>query len=229
MSVEEKPEEEIAGEAEEERECGFRKINRLYLVGAGERVACDQLPFEFKPCDCCGLTPSFTRTFTWIPRKYFVNRTYKEHINPRRLEELACTCDYLCPICHADNSALDVSTNNDNFGLMYVGGDYTPRSFAVEAESLGVSKTINQIPKGLVLGKTRVMLAHNRIPFYEQMEDGKTKVRYARGIFYSFVPQRIEVLVWEDEDPEKIRAYKEKGITVIVKLKSATQHSRAWR
>jgi len=182
---------------ERRRGCGYRKIGKLYLVGSGLSRECDNLPYPIVECECCGWKPKFTRNFMWINKNYI-----KPHED--------CSCDPRCPICHPESNDLT------KYGLMWVGKRYyTPQSFIREALEMGVSKAIPLIPKGLVLGKTWVLLAHKECEF----EDGKRE-----GIFYAFIPQRIEMLVWEDTPEEKIKELEEKGITVIRVPRDAVEH-----
>ena len=83
---------------------------------------------------------------------------------------------------------------------------YTPRSFTLEAERLGVSKLVPTLPKGLEIGKTKVLLAHRKA--WKNREP---------AIFYAFVVKRVEVLVKAEEaDEEWVKKLKEKGVNVIV-------------
>ena len=83
---------------------------------------------------------------------------------------------------------------------------YTPQSFILEAEKMGVSKLVATIPKGLEIGKTKVLLAHK-----------KAWMDKEPGIFYAFVVRRIEVLVRE-EDLEKdwVERLRRRGVTIII-------------
>lgn len=193
---------------EGKRGCGFRKLYKMYLVGEGISVPCDRLPFELAPCRCCGYAPPFSRGFSWINSEYL-----GEH------EE--CTCIPFCPICHPNTVPPD-KTNQGKYGLMWVGQRYySPKSFVREARDMGVSKAIGSIPKDLVLGKTWVLLAHKKVPIYDEgllEENGlaRKEPRHAPAIFYAFTPQRVEMLLPESEcTPEKVEELAEQGITVV--------------
>jgi len=110
--------------------------------------------------------------------------------------------------------------NLDKYGLMWVGSQYyTPESFIKEAQTMGVSKRIAKIPKDLKLGETWVLLAHPKVPFNSSIENTplKSEPAYKKAIFYAFIPQRIEMLIWKSEaTTEKIRKLEEQGITPII-------------
>ena len=83
---------------------------------------------------------------------------------------------------------------------------YTPRSFILEAERLGVSKLVSALPKGLEIGKTKVLLAHRKA--WKNREP---------AIFYAFVVERVDVLVRAEEaDEEWVERLREKGVNVII-------------
>ncbi|MHA1286205.1 MAG: hypothetical protein ACTSPB_02255 [Candidatus Thorarchaeota archaeon] len=192
------------------RKCGHRKIGKLYLVGEGIGIPCDRLPFEIKPCECCGYTPQFFRGFSWLHKNYLG-------------EHEPCSCIPICPICHPDTIS-EEKLNEDKFMLMWVGKKfYTTTDFVKEAQEMGVCKAIPSIPKGLVLGKTWVLLAHPECQFYDagffNNRNGlaKSTPRIAPGIFYCFTPQRIEMLVLKSKATEdRINELEDQGITPII-------------
>lgn len=192
------------------RGCGHRKVGKLYLVGEGIGIPCDKLPFEIKPCECCGFIPKFFRGFSWLHKNYL-----GEH-DP-------CDCIPICPVCHPDTIP-EEKLNENKFMLMWVGKKfYTTIEFIKEAQEIGVCKAIPSIPKGLILGKTWVLLAHPECKFYEsgffENKDGLAKgvPKTGAGIFYAFVPQRVEMLVPKSEATEDhITELEDQGITPIL-------------
>ncbi len=71
---------------------------------------------------------------------------------------------------------------------------------------MGVSKLVPTLPKGLEIGKTKVLLAHRKA--WEGREP---------AIFYAFVVRRVEVLVRAEEaDEEWVERLRRRGVTVIV-------------
>jgi len=201
------------------RGCGYRKVGRLYLVGSGIGLHCDRLPFEIKPCECCGFTPGFFRGFTWLHKNYLGG------------DHEPCKCIPQCPVCHP-NAIPEEKLNEDRFMLMWVGKQfYTTESFIEEAQKMDVCKAIPSIPKGLVLGKTWVLLVHPECKFYDAgFFDGtglaKATPRTGSGIFYCFIPERIEMLIYKSKATEdRIRELEEKGITPILIPDEMKEHA----
>ena len=177
---------------EPKRGCGYRKISSeervfYYLCGSGIALPCDRLPYKLTTCPVCGAGIKFHRGFQWLEW----HRCAGEHNE--------CKCDEYCYVCHP--------RQGERYGLMWVGERfYTPQSFILEAEKMGVSKLVATIPKGLEIGKTKVLLAHK-----------KAWMDKEPAIFYAFVVRRIEVLVRE-EDLEKdwVERLRRRGVTIII-------------
>jgi hypothetical protein len=109
----------------------------------------------------------------------------------------------------------------NRYGFMWVGKEYTPASFGKEAAEMGVSKRIHKLPKGLVLGKTWIMLAHREVPIYKGHfgENGlaKQEPEFKPAIFYGFQPTRIEKLIWKSQaTPKRLKRLQNKGITPVI-------------
>lgn len=175
---------------EARRGCGFRKVGGIYLVGDGPTTHCDRMPFELTACDVCGSEIKFSRGFQWMNALKFLGR------------HEGCADEFRCPICDPDD---------EKYGLMWVGEKfYTTHSFIEEAIDLGVSKRISNIPKELVLGKTRILLAHNKA----KMPDERT----AKAIFYSFIPRAIEKIITKSQskDPSVMGELKDLGYTPVI-------------
>jgi len=179
---------------EERRGCGYRKISTenkvfYYLCGDGISAPCDRLPFRLQVCPVCGNGLKFHRGFQWIDWHRYAG------------DHNECECDEHCYICHP---------SDEKYGLMWVGERfYSPKSFTLEAEKLGVSKLIASIPKGLEVGKTKVLLAHRKA--WKNKEP---------AIFYAFAVKRIEVLVKpEDLSKEWVKRLRKKGVVVIAAYK----------
>jgi len=112
------------------------------------------------------------------------------------------------------------------FGFMWVGQKrgkwgYTPESFIQEAQTLGVSKRIPEIPKGLVLGKTWVFLAHKKVPIRNEAFGlnglRKQEPEEKPAVFYAFMPTKVEMLIWKSQaTPEYIESLEKQGITPVV-------------
>jgi hypothetical protein len=94
-------------------------------------------------------------------------------------------------------------------GLIWIGGNFypTPRHFIDEARALGISRRIATVPRGLVLGETRIYLAHKKaIP-----SDDKCK----SGVFAYFVPTKLQYVVKDDDTDAKLYAVQKRGIEAI--------------
>lgn len=202
---------------EARRGCGFREVGKLYLCGSGMALPCDGLPLQLTACNCCGYIPEFYRGFRWIPKTYIIQKVTEQH-------KPECNCIELCPICHPENNQLE------KYGLMWVGKKYySPRSFVLESQEMGVSKAIPEIPKDLVIGETWVMLVHPEVTIHEdpeylrQMKNWPLEAGPAPeppkkpAIFYAFQPSTVEMPIWENEaTPERLTELREKGITPII-------------
>ncbi|GAH52957.1 unnamed protein product, partial [marine sediment metagenome] len=199
------------------RGCGYRKVNALYLCGECISVPCDRLPLTLTVCPVCGQGIKVSRGFT--------------EINPYRLWGMHQDCrDRLRPCFLCD-------PQDEPAYIMMVGaGNYkTPKDFLDEARSMGISKRIPFIPKGLELGRTIVYLAHPKacevrepvalqqaMAIVEQSETNQPrlleteKIEKAMGIFCAFIPKRVEKLIWEGEAiPEELEKLEKRGITAV--------------
>lgn len=205
---------------EQERGCGYRKVNALYLVGGYIPVDCDRMPLPIGACPVCGHGLHFTRSMT--------------EIDPLRLWGIHQPCKDapVCVMCYPPNS------NDVGHYVMTVGKKYySPESFLEEATRVGISKRIPFIPKKLVFGSSVVYLAHpeaveirespvmqEALGILEDAEGGgqrrlleaEHKPHKAMGIFCAFRPYRIEKLIKEsDATPEEVEKLKKRGITPI--------------
>ena len=186
---------------EPRRGCGYRRVGVLYLIGSGLAKPCPNMPLPLEPCPICGYTIPFYRDFMWVSKK-LIAKLVEEYGDPE-------ADDPGCPLCDAEN------VDMERYGFMWVGRKfYTPESFVEEAMRMGVSKAIKQIPRGLKLGETWVLLAHpDAVKIID--EDGNPITK--SGIFYAFRPIRVEMLVYESEaDEETLERLRERGITPVI-------------
>lgn len=214
------------------RGCGVRQVGKLYLVGEGIGYVCPGLPLLFKECEVCGFKPPQYRDFQWV------NKAYIRHIK----EPTGQMCDARCPVCYTS------ANDQERYGLMFVGRKYyTPVSFIEESENMEVSKAIKQIPKDLTLGTTWVMLAHpdafidrDDDDYREKYEhwvtrgiddgDPEPKPPAYPGVFFAFIPQRVEMPIYEsDTTPEYLTELEGKGITPVIIPDSYDAHKRVSR
>lgn len=175
--------------AEQARGCGRRRTSRngvgLYLVGGGELMPCDRLPFPLVDTD-------------GNPQKHFLG--YKE-INPRELfapdkEPRADSCVLACHRCPM--ARLDLA--GDYGVLIFVGAEHypTPESYVEEVRKVGYSRRVGNLPKGFVFGEHRVYLAHVRGVWGTDPATNKRKQLPA--VIGSFKP-RLEIVI---DDPANI-------------------------
>lgn len=184
---------------EAKRGCGYRKVGGLYLVGEGLSVVCDKLPYELKVCPCCGAGIKQARGFTWIKafELFGIHQNCQDKVVP-------------CPVCQP--------FRDKKYGLLWVGEKYyTPQSFIREAQQLGVSKRIPQIPKDLKLGETWILLAHPKAIIKATKDNGKSLVEENPGIFYAFRPVRVEKIITQKQATKKaLKKLKKRGITPVI-------------
>jgi len=112
---------------------------------------------------------------------------------------------------------------------------------------MGICKAIKQIPKGLVLGQTWVLIAHPRAiidrshPEYKKaheywvsrgIDEGEKEPQPPSypGVFYAFIPVRVEMLIYQSQaTPERIAELEVKGITPIIVPDEHIAHARKTR
>ena len=210
---------------EAKRLCGYRRVNALYLVGSGMAVSCDLLPLELKACPSCGYEIPFTRGFMWISKRYVEHYAlYQHHALWQRTK---CSCVQSCPMCYPNEN------NLERYGFMWVGSKfYSLESFIKEATEMGVSKRIAEVPKGLKLGETWVLLAHPKCLFWEKapqqtLDPNLPNVRVEKpAIFYAFQPQKVEMLIWKSQaTSQRILELEKKGITPIIVPDKEKEHA----
>ena len=184
---------------EAQRGCGFRKEGGLYLMGGRLAAPCCWLPHELNVCPTCGGGIKQARGWTWItPSAIFAGKECTTH-HPDRL---------YCPLPSLEG----------RHGLIWVGERFypTPADFTAEGASLGVSRRINSVPHGFVLGETWVLFAH---PKAIKVNDGTPfdiNQHYLPAIFSVFQPTSIEIIVKESELTDEKRAELEKrGLTPV--------------
>src|SRR5208282_5515545 len=148
-----------------ERGCGYRKPNGMYLISLGKAVRCDRLPVPLVPCERCGFEPRQIRSYTWISGHFLGDHRGASIILDGKKTKPALCDDaskdparngwvnrFEDPVCHSGKAPRL---------LMWVGKKfYTPESFTAEANVQGMSKRIPEIPDGLRLGVTWILVAH---------------------------------------------------------------------
>jgi hypothetical protein len=139
---------------EAKRGCGYRVLGGLYLCSDGIAVECDRLPYLLEICPVCGQGIKQGRGFTELDWAQFCGGDHGSQVTiPASLPDEVCRDKFKCPLCQPRRGEI--------MYLMWVGRKfYTPEEFSAEAVKMGVSKRIAFIPDGLVLGETRMLLAH---------------------------------------------------------------------
>ncbi len=211
------------------RGCGARRVGKLYLIGEGITHVCPSLPLTLGPCGCCGFEPKQYRDFMFVPKSYFAEL--------KKESPTGQACHPKCPVCYPSQN------DQGKYGLMWVGKKfYTPEAFIEEADKFGVCKAVKQIPKGVILGKTWIMLAHPQgfvdveAPDFQEAwahwnnrgrpeDEAEPLPNKYPAVFYAFRPQRVETLLYEsDATPEKVAELESRGITVVVIPDDADDH-----
>jgi hypothetical protein len=134
-----------------------------------------------------------------------------------------------CRSSHCFTCPLGDGIQITNALLIWIGEQYypTPDAFAAEANTQGISRRINVVPKGFVISETWVLLAHKKaIPlpavtdtnlpglFAGMSSEGEQQ--YQAGIFSVFKPDRIEIVVSGNEADEVIEDYLKRGLTPVL-------------
>lgn len=174
---------------------GERVPGCLYLVGSPHQHNCKFLPAALTHCSHCGQGIVPNVRWTWIqPRDLFAT----------------ATCDGLsCDAC-AFKEALPESA-----GLLWVRerAYFSTYDFSREADNLGVSVRIQNIPQDFVVGETWVFLAHTKGVCYpgEPME----APTYGPGAFYSFMPEVVEYVVKGSESVAVLNRLEARGVVLV--------------
>ncbi len=201
--------------SEAKRGCGYRKVNGLYLVGNGIGVPCDRLPLALTVCPTCSCGIKQGRGWTWVDVAGLVQGPHTP--GPSALCHEAV--DQSCTFCAAPQLM-------GRAGLLWIGEQFykTPSEFLAEGTSLGFSRRINTVPKGFEIGKTWVLLAHSKaFPTVEAVEPlpgmllaPETAVVNKPGLFYVWLPQRIEKICTESQrGSEEVLALEKRGINPV--------------
>jgi hypothetical protein len=210
---------------EAKRGCGYRKQGGLYLMAGAASAPCGKLPHELEKCPCCGSGFKPARGWTWIdPRPLFAKKPCEKE-----------------PLGGGGLCILDDVSLPERMGLLWVGEKFyaTPADFLKEGAAQGLSRRINAIPHGFEIGKTFILFAHRKgLTQYcahpkvrgedwgvhpdmltdEQRAscpDCKDGIREVPAIFSAFRPTRIEYVVKDDDDSEKLEQMEMRGITLV--------------
>jgi hypothetical protein len=199
--------------SEAKRGCGYRKVGGLYLFGGGIGIPCDRLPFELTVCGCCGQGIKQARGWTWVDVGKLFNGMHIIHEADNGRQDLCpCATKSFCPLCLKPEVM-------GKAGLLWIGEKFykKPSDFVKEGVELGFSRRIKAVPQGFKVGETYVLLAHSKAVTVTTGADAFGKTTEERpGIFYAWLPQRIEKICLEStRGSEEIDALEKRGITPV--------------
>lgn len=218
------------------RGCGWRQEGGLYLVSSGEAVACGKLPVPLTICPTCSGGIHFARSWTWVDGDALVaTKTCKNAVHSE------CSGCLLASASESKQGKLI-----GRAGLLWIGEKFykNPVDWMREAEQLGVSRRIPAVPREFQLGKTVVLVAHNRaiksrcdeckgrgfilaqetendLPVgppqkYPCDNEGcEDGFVFSAGIFSAFIPSAVEYVTKGTETEEELEAFVKRGITPI--------------
>lgn len=178
---------------ERKRRCGWRKPGGIYVVSGGMPRECGKLPFPLVVCPICHSGIKFSRGWTWI------NLAELLKDKPCRFD-----CSKFEEPCILNDDCISSLTK---VGLLWIGEKfYTATMFAMEANDMGISRRIPNIPRGFELGKTWIALAHRKSISDDSVDP---------AIMYMFKPTAIEYIVGGSESEEKLQRLVNKGVTLV--------------
>lgn len=213
---------EITDVYEGKRGCGYRKKGGIYLrTGKGLGRPCGKFPIEMKICPCCnqGIKPA--RGWTWVDGDLLVKNI---------------TCKYegnhICSDC-------PINSEIGRAGLIWIGGKFYKKweEWSREADLMGVSRRISQVPRDFKLGETWVFVGHRErlskkcntcgdVLSFQSREhaeiarknckDCKGKgIIYSPALFQIFKPEKLEYVVKETETKEELERLKSRGFDLV--------------
>lgn len=214
--------EDLKTVVDSERGCGWRKEGGLYLRADGPMDTCGKLPVPLEVCPCCHSGVKQARGWTWFdPRPFLAVKVCSYAERPGDDRALKCLT---CPMQHPPERA----------GLLWVGEKFyaTPAEYMDEARRLGISRRIAAVPADFKIGD-RVYLAHPRAikelcvcrqTLAEKCPtcEGEGWV-YKKGIFTTFIPDRIEYVCKGDETEEQLDALCKRNITPVKVIRDTDQ------
>jgi hypothetical protein len=200
---------------EAKRGCGYRKVGGLYMMGGKLAAPCCKLPLllHTRPAGAVLTMVPLHRSRIATTQAGFKQVRGYVWVDPRpMLEAVSCNVEggFLCSLALPESLA-------DRTVLMWIGTAFypTPADFTREAASLGVSRRIQAVPKGFVLGEHSVFLAHPKV---RQGVDPDNAEAWTAGIFAFFKPTSIDKIVTETQsrDTEEMERLTKAGITAVV-------------
>ncbi len=194
---------------EGQRGCGFRKSGGLYLMGGAGFSGCCALPAALHVCPTCGNGIKFTRGFSWISPKLLTDN------------------------CTTPGTSCILANPPEKIGLMWVGEKYynTTQHFITEAQTMGISKRIAQIPNDCKVGETWIALAHKKgITKYGSGDLTSDHphfltVEYIPAVFMLFKLTGIQYVVNGEESEEELQRLEKRGVDLVTITKAGEQQN----
>jgi hypothetical protein len=200
---------EIKTVVDAKRGCGWRKPGGLYLRCDGISTHCGKMPVPLGVCPCCAAGIKQARGWTWIVPGPFLAQKECAYALDTISKETQCG---RCIMDHPPAKA----------GLLWIGEKFYPKpqDWTDEGHKLGVSRRINTIPKGFVIGMHWVFVAHPKaVTLPDTVAEGQPS-KMGPGIFHAFRPDRIEYVTTGKETSEQLAALAERGITPVKVLRN---------
>ena len=184
------------------RGCGWRKVGGMYLMSDSPGRECGRLPIPCGTCPCCGRGMKQARGWTWVDGDEIL----------RASPECPLRGEAECETCAVHNYARH---GIGKVGLIWIGESYYPTvgHFQREIDEVGISRRINNIPRGFSF-ENYVMLAHPKAILKQPAEMGQ-EIEHEPGIFMIFKPERIEIVVSGKESDTEIEGYLKRGLTPV--------------
>lgn len=184
---------------EQARGCGFRKPDRngvgIYLCCDKPMEPCERLPYRLHSCPTCGGGIRHSRGFTWIePVKILSGPPECKGIWKTPTGLIREHKHDVCPVCRPQVAC--PLGEQQKSGLIWIGHQYyrTPHEFIDEALSMGVSRKVPAIPRGLHLGRTWIYLGH-LAAMHDADESGSRK-----GLITAYQPTRVDLVIESADD-----------------------------
>ena len=237
---------------EAKRGCGYRKVNGTYLVGNAAGVPCDRLPLILEVCPTCSHGIKQSRGWTWVEPGALVGGP---HYLPRLTDgpdaqgHCIYSYDWMCEegthhdtqpakcwFC-ADPASAGLPWDYQGprrVGLLWIGEKFysTVEEFLLEGWHQGLSRRVHALPRGFVVGQTYIMLAHPKAVPQVQIKKADELIPgiiYRPGVFYLWLPQRVERLLPESKrDSEEVADLEKRGFTIVYVPDDDPDHCDGW-
>lgn len=183
------------------RGCGYRQPGGIYLVGDLTGDACPLLPHALLACPACGGGVKPARGWTWVESDGLLSGVH------RRLHGVG---DH-----HVSCPLTEPGRLGERAGLVWVGEGFypTPAMFMAEAMRLGVSRRLPAIPRGFMVGRDWVLLAHRSAVTRTDTELGEAWTE--PGVFMVWRPTAMEYVVRGDETDEDLASLVARGCELV--------------